>query len=900
MAEKGEGGSIPDELRCRRSDGRKWRCKLRVAEGKSYCEAHLQQGKLRRRKQPVPDGLKLERSNKRIKKQSSNMNELLKIKEEIEDGDDNKVVLDLVHGQLEINGGKNPLKNAEDGFLFRIGTSSLVYRRQIRSKNVEPVPDVTVKINGFSDVHLLIRCKIFMSPKFTRWQMGWWMLPNIKANIKATAEKNIKKRQLSQYSRYSLLSKCSTCKTRYFCNESKMIKIKSRESVPCAKGIALASPAKEENQKISKQRFDSKPLKKDLVILSNFENEVHHVCDPEMVVNNHESKLEASHQLHIIRELLPVIEKHNKEKIIELDIEAKIKGISREELQVPIAVYSRKKECSFCRACIADVHRSCGVCPYILCTLCCEEFRDGYLHSDLENLKNTMRVRTRTMPSNKSWRFFPNGDIRCPPKSLGGCGKDFLHLKSLYPFGYTKDLESSAKEIVHKYKFKKPFKVDSLSSFQCGTYDEVGSAIAGKLIKNKSCFPITKESLGKNLKDNLKHWGKGQPLVIAEVLKDHQNLNWNFGYIICEYLKKSAESQKLKTTRDWCEVQFSGNQIFSGGKTNENAWDEFLKVKLWFTSSFFQDHFPDHYNAIMQSLPVQEYVNPFTGYLNLSANPPCNGSQNQELTSYVKISYGGLRDLTDEDFLYKLRCHEYDVMNILAHASKHSISQSKLNDIKILVHGYKMKVSSSKKRRNWNRLEELFPMSSPLEETNNGEEVLISDDSSSEESDDEYLNQDVNTSGAEWDIFRREDGPKLVDYLRKYSHILSRSYGSPEKVVHPLFDEIFFLDDFHKARLKEEFDVEAWSFNQDVGEAIVIPAGCPYQMRKIKSCVNVVFKFLSPESASESIKVSDELRLLPVNHKEKGNTLQVKKMVINKMHAAIEEIRSKWLHRLED
>ena len=64
----------------------------------------------------------------------------------------------------------------------------------------------------------------------------------------------------------------------------------------------------------------------DLVILSKFDNEVDRVCDPEMVVNNHESKFEASHQLHIIRELHPVIEKHNIEKMIELDIEAKVKG----------------------------------------------------------------------------------------------------------------------------------------------------------------------------------------------------------------------------------------------------------------------------------------------------------------------------------------------------------------------------------------------------------------------------------------------------------------------------------------------------------------------------------------------------------------------------------------------
>ncbi|KAL8268146.1 hypothetical protein R6Q59_001944 [Mikania micrantha] len=56
---------------------------------------------------------------------------------------------------------------------------------------------------------------------------------------------------------------------------------------------------------------------------------------------------------------------------------------------------------------------------------------------------------------------------------------------------------------------------------------------------------------------------------------------------------------------------------------------------------------------------------------------------------------------------------------------------------------------------------------------------------------------------------------------------------------------------------------------------------------------------MSPESASDGIKVSDEVRLLPVNHKAKWNMVQVKEMVINRMHAAIEDIREVFVSQPE-
>lgn len=101
------------------------------------------------------------------------------------------------------------------------------------------------------------------------------------------------------------------------------------------------------------------------------------------------------------------------------------------------------------------------------------------------------------------------------------------------------------------------------------------------------------------------------------------------------------------------------------------------------------------------------------------------------------------------------------------------------------------------------------------------------------------------------------------------------------QVSHPLLEQSYYLDEYHKARLKEEFgkyhissfllvlslplrndcnaysvssDVEPWSFDQCVGEAVIIPAGCPYQNRK-----NKVLLFSTPQHALNFFIISNSL-----------------------------------------
>lgn len=146
--------------------------------------------------------------------------------------------------------------------------------------------------------------------------------------------------------------------------------------------------------------------------------------------------------------------------------------------------------------------------------------------------------------------------------------------------------------------------------------------------------------------------------------------------------------------------------------------------------------------------------------------------------------------------------------------------------------------------------------------------------------------------GAVWDIFRRQDVPKLIEYLQKHQKEFHHINNLPIKsVIHPIHDQTLFLNERHKKQLKEEYNVEPWTFEQNLGEAVFIPAGCPHQVRNRQSCIKVALDFVSPENVQECIRLTDEFRLLPKNHRAKEDKLEVKKMTLYAVSSAVREAK---------
>ncbi|XVF73016.1 hypothetical protein PTKIN_Ptkin12aG0167800 [Pterospermum kingtungense] len=147
--------------------------------------------------------------------------------------------------------------------------------------------------------------------------------------------------------------------------------------------------------------------------------------------------------------------------------------------------------------------------------------------------------------------------------------------------------------------------------------------------------------------------------------------------------------------------------------------------------------------------------------------------------------------------------------------------------------------------------------------------------------------------GAVWDIFRKQDVPKIIEYLEKHKKEFRHIRNDPvNSVIHPIHDQTLFLNERHKKQLKEEFGVEPWTFEQYLGDAVFIPAGCPHQVRNRQSCIKVALDFVSPENIEECIRLTSEFRLLPKNHRAKEDKLEVKKMVLYAVSSAVKEAQS--------
>ncbi|KAL3522153.1 hypothetical protein ACH5RR_014987 [Cinchona calisaya] len=1000
----------PDEFRCRRTDGRQWRCTRRVVDGKKLCHIHYLQGRRRQLKQKVPESLKLERKSKKIKKKDGErirvpskmaaakkrqkrcvsevldealrrmklkrgdlhlelIREFLKRQvekkkerkeneEESELNGETELTRVLPYGVMAIS-CKNGDNNAcgDEGVDVKIGVNlgfGLNSWRSFRSKNIEPLPISTMQVVRSADyLRKMKKCH-------------WCRRNNIGCN----------------------LIKCLKCRNHFFCGdcikercfEKKEIKV----ACPVCRGTCSCRICrKHQSKEINNKEFYRDKRKND--------------------------KMQLLH--YLISMLFPLLKQINQDQGMELEMEAMITGEVPSKVQIQQSELGYKKLhcCNNCKTSILDYHRSCANCSYNLCLSCCWEFCRGKGCNEKESCLSTDHVLWKInkintsssgpckMPilspsSLQSLEASSDGSVFCPPADFGGCGERNLDLRSIFPLSWMKELEAGAEGLLQSYEFPETSDVCSCESLCEGTDNKVGENQLQNLAKraesndNFLYCPTLNDLNKEKLQHFQQHWAKGHPVIVRNVIRATSILNWDPVVMFCTYLEKTSsksqnknEAVKEATCLDWCEVETSAKQIFMGSMgegVHVNVRHQTLKIKAWLSSHLFREQFPSHYAEILHALPLQEYVNPISGLLNLAVKLP-QETPKPEIGPCIHISCGASEEFVQADFLTKLCCDSNDVVNILACATDVPITSEQLKKIKMLMKKYKDRdrLQSIKKNKNQDNVQsgsnsnEVKGKSSlhgeeseesGLQDTirerlslpdgiakvpfysgnsikgqiscskngnsikgqiscsENGTMSLDSENESeydseasmlcsgniqgSEDSDDECFFKDMestsssceneaNSCGAQWDIFRREDVPKLLEYLRRHSDEFSSAYCYTKHVVHPILDQNFFLDPYHKMRLKEEFDVQPWTFEQHPGEAIMIPAGCPYQIRKLKSCVNIVIDFISPENTTECIRLADEIRLLPKRHKAREKVLEVRKMTAYGISAAIEEIQ---------
>lgn len=158
------------------------------------------------------------------------------------------------------------------------------------------------------------------------------------------------------------------------------------------------------------------------------------------------------------------------------------------------------------------------------------------------------------------------GSLSCPPTELGGCGDSLLELRCVFPLSWSKEMEVKAEEIICCYDIPETLDKNSSCSLCVDTDHKVDkhkqwqeAALRKDSDDNCLFYPTALDVSHDNFDHFQKHWGKGHPVVVRDVLRRKSNHSWDPLVMFCSYLERSIaryENDKdlLEACLDWCEV----------------------------------------------------------------------------------------------------------------------------------------------------------------------------------------------------------------------------------------------------------------------------------------------------------------------------------------------------------
>ncbi|XP_060179469.1 lysine-specific demethylase JMJ26-like isoform X8 [Lycium barbarum] len=396
------------------------------------------------------------------------------------------------------------------------------------------------------------------------------------------------------------------------------------------------------------------------------------------------------------------------------------------------------------------------------------------------------------------------------------------------------------------------------------------------------------------------HLCQGEPVVVTNVLDNALGLSWE-PMVMWRIFRLITKAADVLNCLNWCKLEMNIHQFFKGymeGRLDSYGWPQLLKLNHWPPSGLFDERLPRHGAEFFSCLPFMEYTHPQYGYLNLALRFPDNCSK-PDLGPKAYIAYGFPKELGRGDSVTKLHYGVTDTANVLMHTQAVVPTIEQLSAIEKLKQIHKAQdqrefvaeASRMHESKAENKKYSQQSVKADCETNKEGEEYQDREDSISLFGQDSSEGFEEADGGALWDVFRRQDVPKLEEYLRKHFREFRHTYGSLlPQVVHPIHDQTFYLSTEHKRRLKKEYGIEPWTFVQKLGEAVFVPAGCPYQVRNLKSCINVAVDFVSPENVNECIRLTEEFRKLPRNHDARVDKLEVKKIIVHAMSQAVDQL----------
>jgi len=145
----------------------------------------------------------------------------------------------------------------------------------------------------------------------------------------------------------------------------------------------------------------------------------------------------------------------------------------------------------------------------------------------------------------------------------------------------------------------------------------------------------------------------------------------------------------------------------------------------------------------------------------------------------------------------------------------------------------------------------------------------------------------VPEEGALWYIYPATDAAKIREYCYEY---IARRDSKPNRTLtveavkevyqDPIHTQQIYLNSSMREELFRKYGVKGWKIIQNVGQAVLVPAGSPHQVCNLSDCIKVASDFASLENIDRCWQTSSEFRLLTQGTKSwREDLLQLKNMI---------------------
>ncbi|KAL6538646.1 hypothetical protein OROGR_012634 [Orobanche gracilis] len=822
---------IPDDLRCKRSDGNQWRCTAMSMPDKTVCEKHYIQAKKRAANSAMRANMKKSKrksvgeSDIYLKRRSDDMD--LPLSSQF--GDDSGSSVKKKKAELsksEANNyspemppvrsfsGRGSLRSTDD--LDRDGSEYEDSRRSYRTPSPSAADSDRSKSQRIFVINPTVRLLMESSD-----DNGGQPCHQCRGNIRSGVIWCLKCGRRGY---------CENCISTWYSD----IPVEEIQKVcPACRGTCSCKACMRGDNLI-KARIRQIPAKDKLQYLYCF-----------------------------LSAVLPIVKQTHSVQCSEVELEKRLRGN-----EIDLARTKLNADEQMC---------CCTNCSYDLCLSCCKDVREAshpFIKeeitriaggtSEIDKVIVPERVKLSGVQLNSfkkfsDWRAHSDGSMLCPPKTYGGCGSSVLTLKRIFKMNWVAKLVKNVEEMVNGCK---------------------------------------EDLRNEGIKDFRMHWSRGKPVIVREVCDASSMTIWD-PMVIWRGIKGTAEEKMKGANRivkavdciDWAEINIELEEFIKGyfhGRVHENGRQQLLKLKDWPSPSASEEFLLYQRPDFISKIPLLEFIHSKWGLLNVAAKLPHYSLQN-DVGPKIFISYGREEEIGEGDCTYNLHRNVPDMVFLLVHSCGVKLKGMQRTKTKIQISPENHLYSGG--------LPNLSPdgpyssggnVSGDQIEGNRFVEVKAADDSNG------YSERIFRKAqaGALWDVFHRQDIPKLMDYITMHHNELGKADTIIDDCIsRPLYDGRVYLNSYHKSKLKEEFGVKPWSFEQHIGEAVFLLAGCLFHVRHLQSSVELGLDFLSPESLGEALRLSEEIRELPNDHGAKLQVLEVGKISLYAASSSIKEVQ---------